>query len=355
MKPSTAFSNVATCNSSLLPNSPWSPLLLISTSLARRPMVSPSRPSTDARLTAASRTSARVWATAVALRRGISRLMLPYERSFGKGGRMQTRWLGWAGVEVEADGVTLVIDPLREPAGVFAWGGGDDVELPAVVAPSPAQAVAGLVSHLHRDHTDAHALSPALAHGAAVHHPPPAEDGNLALAQAEHELAAAKLPRRAVATWQSFQAGPFKCTALPAVDGLGDPQVSWLVEADGWRVLHLGDTVFHGGWWRMARRHGPFDVVLAPINGAVVDFPHLHPPSPLAAALEPEQAALAGELLGARTLIPIHYDGYSVDPWYRPVDDPGPRFEAATAGGSCATRVLEPGEGFEPAATPVDA
>ena len=108
-------------------------------------------------------------------------------------------------------------------------------------------------------------------------------------------------------------------TALPAVDGLGDPQVAWLVEADGLRVLHLGDTVFHGYWWRMAKRHGPFDVVFAPINGAVVDFPHLQPPSSMPAAMEPEQAALAGDLLGAGTVVPMHYDGYEIDPWYLPV------------------------------------
>src|SRR5438552_2075193 len=87
--------------------------------------------------------------------------------------------------------------------------------------------------------------------------------------------------------------------AAVVIDGLGDPQVSWLVEAEGQRALHLGDMIFHGYWWRMARRHGPFDVVLTPINGAVIDFPHLQPPSPLAAALEPEQAALAGDLLQA--------------------------------------------------------
>ena len=125
-----------------------------------------------------------------------------------------------------------------------------------------------------------------------------------------------------VEVWERAEVGPFTITALPAVDGLGDPQVSWLVEADGQRILHLGDTIFHGYWWRMARRHGPFDLVLAPINGAVVDFPHLQPPSPLAAAMEPEQAALAGELLGARTLIPMHYGGFEIDPWYRPVADP---------------------------------
>ncbi len=261
---------------------------------------------------------------------------------------MQVRWLGWAGVEIEHEGATVVIDPLADPAGVFAGLGGEpgEVELPAVEPAGPG-AVAGLVSHLHRDHTDAGALADALASGAAVHHPTPAEDGNLALAQAEHELGAAGLSRRAIATWEPVDAGPFTCTALPAVDGLGDPQVSWLVEAGGRRVLHLGDTIFHGYWWRMARRHGPFDLVFVPINGAVIDFPHLQPPSVLAAAMEPEQAALAGDLLGARTVVPMHYDGYGIDPWYRPIDDAAGRFRAAAAGRSYAARVLNPGETVE--------
>ena len=162
--------------------------------------------------------------------------------------------------------------------------------------------------------------------------------------------------RRQVEIWEGAEAGPFTITALPAVDGLGDPQVSWLVEADGQRILHLGDTIFHGYWWRMARRHGPFDLVLAPINGASVNFPHLQPPSPLAATLEPEQAALTGELLAARAADP--------DPLRRLRDRPlVPAGRRSRAAGSrprlrsapYEARMLEPGESFEPAAAAVDA
>jgi L-ascorbate metabolism protein UlaG (beta-lactamase superfamily) len=268
---------------------------------------------------------------------------------------MKVRWLGWAGVEIEADGETVVIDPLADPGATFAPLGKEAKrgKLPAVVEPtSRRSAVAGLVTHLHRDHTDAAALAAALAEGAAVHEPawPGGEDlENLALAQANSELEREGLSRRAVAVWERIEAGPFTLVALPAVDGLGDPQVAWLVEAGGHRVLHLGDTVFHGYWWRMAQRHGPFDLVFAPINGTVVNFPHLQPPSTVAAAMEPEQAALAAELLGARTVVPMHYDGYEIDPWYLPVADPGARFVAAAEGRPYETRVLEPGQSIEPA------
>jgi len=271
---------------------------------------------------------------------------------------MKIRWLGWAGVEIEADGGAVVIDPLADPGATFAPLGEEAGRgrLPTVVAPQArGTAVAGLVSHLHRDHADAGALAGALAGDASVHEPAwpgGADVENLGLAQANAELDRADLSRSVVATWERVEVGPFALTALPAVDGLGDPQVSWLVEADGQRALHLGDTIFHGYWWRIARRHGPFDVVIAPINGTVVDFPHLQPPSPLAAAMEPEQAAVAGELLGAGTVVPIHYDGFEVEPWYRPVTDAAGRFAAAAAGRSYEARVLEPGESLEPAAVP---
>jgi L-ascorbate metabolism protein UlaG (beta-lactamase superfamily) len=272
---------------------------------------------------------------------------------------MNLRWLGWAGVEIEAEGAALVIDPLVEPGATFAALGdrAAGVELPSVRTPETCgSAVVGLVSHLHRDHTDAGALAGSLAPDAAVHEPvwPGGEElENLALAQANAELDRAGLERRPTEVWEHLEAGPFAITALPAVDGLGDPQISWLVEAEGQRVLHLGDTIFHGYWWRMAHRHGPFDVVLAPINGAAVDFPHLQPPSPLAAAMEPEQAALAGELLEAHTVVPIHYGGFAIDPFYRPLADAAARFEGAAAGRSYVTRVLEPGESFEPVSDPV--
>jgi hypothetical protein len=33
---------------------------------------------------------------------------------------MQIRWLGWAGVEIAAQGERVVIDPLADPLAVFA-------------------------------------------------------------------------------------------------------------------------------------------------------------------------------------------------------------------------------------------
>jgi L-ascorbate metabolism protein UlaG (beta-lactamase superfamily) len=247
---------------------------------------------------------------------------------------MRVRWLGWAGVEMEAHGERVVVDPLQDAAAVFAWLGARAgmVPLPEVVPAQPG-AIAGLLTHLHRDHADAAALGAALGGGATVYEPVDyGGEGRerLAVVQADHELTAAGLARQPVAVWTSARAGAFTLTALPAVDGTGDPQVSWLLEADGKRVLHLGDTMWHGWWWRVRERYGVPDVVLAPINGPRLAFPHRQPASLLPGAMEPEQAALAAELLHADRLVPIHYGGYDVPGVYEPVGDPLERLTTAS-------------------------
>lgn len=247
---------------------------------------------------------------------------------------MQIRWLGWAGVEVQADGEHIVVDPLHDARAVFAPLGdlAERCSPPAVVAPTPG-ARAAAVTHLHRDHADAAALAAALAPGAPVLEPKAyGGDGleQLAIAQADHEMNAAALARNALEPWASTTVGPFTLTALPAVDGTGDPQVSWLIEAGGKRALHLGDTMFHGWWWRIAERFGAPDVVLAPINGARLSFAHRAPASTLPGVMDPAQAALCAELLRAERLVPIHYDGYEIDGVYEPIDDALGRVRAAS-------------------------
>ena len=260
---------------------------------------------------------------------------------------MRIRWLGWAGVELEAHGERVVVDPLRDAGAVFAWLGerAGAIQLPDVVPARPG-ASAGLLTHLHRDHADAGALGSVLVAGATVYEP--VDYGGrsrerLAVVQADQEMSAAGLARRPAAAWTSTRAGVFTLTALPAVDGTGDPQVSWLLEVEGKRVLHLGDTMWHGWWWRIRERYGPLDAVLAPINGPRLTFPHRQPASSLPGAMEPEQAALAADLLHADRLIPIHYGAYHVPGVYEPVDDPIGRLHAA----SDRATPMQPGETIE--------
>ncbi|MGY5134895.1 MBL fold metallo-hydrolase [Streptomyces nigrescens] len=184
-----------------------------------------------------------------------------------------------------------------------------------LAAPS-GKATAALVTQLHRDHTDASALADALTAGAPVLRPAPGHGDdvdNVTTLPAVRELALHRPAAEVVDAWSTREVGPFRVTAVPSVDGLGDPQLNWVVQADGQRVFHGGDTMFHGYWWLIARRFSPFDAVFLPANGAVVDAPHLQPPSPLPAAMDPRQAAAAAEILDARYAVPMHYEAEQPD------------------------------------------
>ncbi|MFF3501710.1 MBL fold metallo-hydrolase [Streptomyces sp. NPDC003247] len=260
---------------------------------------------------------------------------------------MRIRWLGWAGVELEAQGESLVIDLLGRPEGVLE-GTGLSAPMPTVTPPhTQGDVLAGLCTHLHRDHTDAAALARALRPGGTVLHPRPFggdDHENLWTLQADGELTRWDLPRRAMGLWETTTVGPFTVAAVPAVDALGDPQVSWAVEAGGKRVIHLGDSMFHGYWWRAAHRFGPFDAVLTPINGPTVCFPHCQPASPYPASLDAEHAAVAARLLGAGIAVPIHYDGFHITGFYDTRPDELSRFLDAAAPEAYEALALRPGE-----------
>jgi L-ascorbate metabolism protein UlaG (beta-lactamase superfamily) len=57
---------------------------------------------------------------------------------------MRIRWLGWAGVEVEEQDERVVVDPLDDPAAVFAWLGerAAGMPLPEVIPPRPGSVAA---------------------------------------------------------------------------------------------------------------------------------------------------------------------------------------------------------------------
>jgi L-ascorbate metabolism protein UlaG (beta-lactamase superfamily) len=243
---------------------------------------------------------------------------------------MRVRRLGWAGIEVESQGETVVVDHVLGWKSIEAYVG--PPLTPLLETAKPGGSRAAFVTHLHTDHTDADAIAHDLAARASLHRPPvmegePLETGGVAAA--EMELAEAGVDQVLMNEWETVETGPFVATAVPAVDGFGDPQISWVIEADGRRIIHAGDTLFHGSWWLIQMRFGPFDAAFLPVNGALTSFPHRQPASRIEASLSPEQAAAAARILGATRLVPIHYDGIHEPPLYAQTDDILSRLEAA--------------------------
>ena len=125
--------------------------------------------------------------------------------------------LGWAGVETEHDGHTLLLDCFK---GSFWLIPGEELAAPQ----GPGRAVAALVTHLHADHADPVAIAAALAEGALVFRPGPnpgTGDGLIMTAPAEAQFLESGLKPEIVQPWEGHRAGPFRIIATPAVDGFG--------------------------------------------------------------------------------------------------------------------------------------
>lgn len=261
---------------------------------------------------------------------------------------MRIRYLGWAGLEIEAAGSTVVVDLVEDISPMVPYVGEPHGPL---MGPSRSGEVSlALVTHLHPDHADPAAIARALAPDGVMLRPAPTEGGRLetvGTAVAEAGIVEAEIATRVLEPWEAIEVGPFEIAAIPAADGFGEPQFSWVVAAEGRRIFHGGDTLFHGWWWLAKIRHGPFDAAFLPVNGAVVDLPYRQPPSPLPAAMDPVQAATAAAILEAREAVPIHYGALHRPPTYVQVDDPAGAFVAAAKAASMRTRVLEPGEVVE--------
>jgi len=233
-----------------------------------------------------------------------------------------------------------VIDLLEELGPMERFIGPPRGPLPRPTA--PGEVSVALVTHMHGDHADPRALARALAPDGVVLRPAPADDELMPFVG--ESFAELGLRTQVVAPWETVNVGPFSATAIPAADGFGDPQVSWAIEAGGRRILHCGDTVFHGWWWLARQRYGPFDGVFLPVNGPVVNLPGRQPHSSLPAAMVPRQAAEAAAPLQAKLAIPIHYDTLENPPIYTQVDQPAEAFAAEAAMRGIEARILEAGQ-----------
>ena len=203
---------------------------------------------------------------------------------------LRAQRLAWAGVRLQLGSDNLFLDPLINPD---VWGTALKDSFIPVDVNEGARYV--LITHRHPDHFDPLAIRHIVGDTGIVVCTP---DNAAAVAAAGFKV-------RTAALYEPVLLNDFTATAVPASDGYGDPQVSWVVTAGGRRIIHCGDTLWHGAWWHIGRQFGPFDAAFLPINGA--RFSWRKPVSDIPAVLTPEQAVAAAQVMGARLIVPIHY------------------------------------------------
>lgn len=239
---------------------------------------------------------------------------------------LRAQRLAWAGIRLELPSGALFIDPLIS---ADVWGPALKDEIVSVKGGPNSRHV--LVTHLHNDHFDVAAVRKILPSNGTVFC-----QSNVASTVASHRFRV-----HGVDIFQPIIVGDYTITAVPAVDGYGDPQVSWVVAGGGRRVIHCGDTLWHGSWWQIGKQLGPFDAAFLPINGA--RFGWRKPVADVSSVMTPEQAVAAAVVLGAKRVVPIHYGVVGADSY-----EEQPGAEAALLAiarkRGVAVEVLRPGE-----------
>ena len=223
---------------------------------------------------------------------------------------MKITRLSWAGLMLESATTTIYIDPLQNVANMVPFLG--EPKFPVIFVPLPKTGKANaLITHIHQDHFDIPLLEKLVG-----------ETGNLWGPNPVFEIATEKGFKAAeVKLYETFAVGDFQVTAVPAVDWIGDEQVSYVISDGKDTIFHGGDTNWHGYWWTIAKQFGPFKATFLPVNGVVGAVPGIEPVSEMFGTMTPMQAVTATRILGAKMLVPMHYAQFNNPPLYTQYPD----------------------------------
>ncbi len=225
---------------------------------------------------------------------------------------MELTYHGHASFTLKTAGGTALIDPwfTGNPLADRLW--------------SEAEADWIFLTHAHFDHMG-DALAIARARGAVI--VAVSELAKYCAAQGGVETlkvnvgGSIRLPLGTVRFPQAFHS-----SSIDLPDGrnlYGGEAVGLLFQSEGKCIYHAGDTGLFGDMALLGRRY-PLDVALLPIGGTIV--------------MDPDDAAYASDLLGAKLVIPMHYNSFPSicqDPYV---------FKTMLAERGQACRVMEPGQ-----------
>jgi len=222
-------------------------------------------------------------------------------------GRVHLWWLGQSGFLLQWQGRHLLFDPYLSDSLTKKYANTEKPHVrmtERVIAPERLNFIDVVTSsHNHTDHLDAETLEPLMRVNPRM---------ELIIPEANREFVVNRLgivadvPRGLNAGQQASVAG-FKIHAVPAAhnqlekDQWGNHKfLGYVVEAGPWVIYHSGDTLRYDGMEEWLRRR-PIDVALLPINGD-------RPERKVAGNLDGREAATLARDIGARMVIPCHYE-----------------------------------------------
>ena len=253
-------------------------------------------------------------------------------------------WLGQSGFLLQHNGKHLLFDPYLSDSLSEKYAYTDKPHLrisERVVDPARLNRIDVVTSsHNHTDHLDADTLLPLIAANPAL---------QFVIPEANRAFVADRLGQGSdwlgpdwpigLTNGQTVTVADFVFHGVPAAhnererDERGfDKFMGYVVQTGPYTVYHSGDTLWYDGLVDALRPFG-VDVAFLPINGN-------KPERRVAGNLDPDEAARLGRDIGAKLVIPHHYDLFAFN-----TADPADFVRACEQYGT-PQRVMQLGEGI---------
>ncbi|GAB3542490.1 MBL fold metallo-hydrolase [Spirosoma fluminis] len=218
-------------------------------------------------------------------------------------------WLGQSGFLLQYEGRQLLFDPYLSDSLSQKYANTDKPHVrisKRVVDPARLSKIDVVTSsHNHTDHLDADTLKPLLTSDSGIQFVIP-EANRAFIAERLGDALANRVPIGLTAGATAVVAG-WRFHGVPAahneleVDERGQNKfMGFVVEIGPYKVYHSGDTLWYEGMVEVLRPFG-VDVAFLPINGN-------KPERRVAGNLNPDEAARLGRDIGAKLVVPHHYD-----------------------------------------------
>jgi L-ascorbate metabolism protein UlaG (beta-lactamase superfamily) len=219
-------------------------------------------------------------------------------------------WLGQSGFLLQWCGSHLLMDPYLSDSLTAKYAGTPTPHERMTAVPVKPERLDFInivtASHIHTDHMDPNTLHALFKVNRAL---------KFVIPEAERNAITNKLSMNWAATFGLSQGGGigldgFQISAVVAahesveLDPAGQSRfLGYVIEFGGWTIYHSGDTVFHPGLVPSLKEFR-IDVALLPINGR-------RPERMVPGNLNAREATSLGRDIGARTVIPCHYEMFT--------------------------------------------
>jgi L-ascorbate metabolism protein UlaG (beta-lactamase superfamily) len=224
-------------------------------------------------------------------------------------GSLAVWWLGQSGYLIKSRHGLLVIDPYLSEHLTIKYQTSARPHIRMTIAPLQGAELslvdAVVSSHKHSDHLDPGTIPYLMAASprATLHLPESIRESARALGLADERIVG-------LSAGQTAECAGFRIRAVPSAhEGLDTDEsgrhlyLGFVIEADGMRIYHSGDTMLYQGLvdWLGP---GPFDAMFLPINGR-------DPARGVAGNMSAADAVKLASRCQPRYLVPHHYDMFT--------------------------------------------